>query len=112
MGFLGDVTHLGPIRLRPHDIEVAVAPAHAGALPGVVTRALRVGFEVRLTVEPDTTAAGWARPGSEVEPGSPGEPVSVVLTRTHARSLGIDVGTRVWLTAADGATTVPSMVAV
>lgn len=112
MGFLGDVTHLGPLRLRPHDIEVAVAPSHAGALPGVVTRALRVGFEVRLTVEPDTSAAGWARPGNEVEPGSGGEPVSVVLTRTHARALGIDVGSRVWLTAADGATTVPSMLAV
>jgi sulfate transport system ATP-binding protein len=111
MGFLGEVTQLGPIRLRPHDIEVAVTPVHAGALPGVITRMLRVGFEVRLTVEPDPSAAGWNRPGDEVRTASGSDPVSVVLTRTHARSLGIDTGSRVWLTPAAGATTVPSMVA-
>jgi sulfate transport system ATP-binding protein len=53
---------------------------------------LRVGFEVRLTV---LTVAG--------------EEVSVVLTRTHARSLGLEVGATVWLTVTAGATVVPSM---
>ncbi|WP_370248318.1 sulfate/molybdate ABC transporter ATP-binding protein [Nocardioides sp.] len=91
MGFLGEVTTLGGQRLRPHDIEVDTTPGRAGALPGTVVRHLRVGFEVRLTVAVD---------GAESD-------VDVVLTRTHARSLGVDEGARVWLTPAAGATTVP-----
>ncbi len=35
MGFLGAVTQLGPLRLRPHDIEVAVAPGVPGSTAGV-----------------------------------------------------------------------------
>ena len=42
-------------------------------------------------------------------PAEDGDEVTVVLTRTHARSLGLDEGVRVWLTPAAGATTVPSM---
>jgi sulfate transport system ATP-binding protein len=98
MGFLGEVTRLGHVRLRPHDIEVAARPGAAGAMPGTVVRYLRVGFEVRLTVE------------LEGETGA--EPVSVVLSRTHARSLDLELGSKVWLTAAVGAVTVPAMVAV
>jgi sulfate transport system ATP-binding protein len=98
MGFLGEVTRLGHVRLRPHDIEVALRPGAAGAIPGTVVRYLRVGFEVRLTVE------------LEGETGA--EPVSVVLSRTHARSLDLELGSKVWLTAAVGAVTVPAMVAV
>ena len=94
MGFLGEVTQLGDIRLRPHDIEVSASPAAAGAVAGQVTRVLRVGFEVRLTV---STAGGE---------------VTVVLTRTHARQLELAEGSQVWLTATSGATTVPAMVAV
>jgi sulfate transport system ATP-binding protein len=95
MGFLGDVTQLGGVRLRPHDVEVSVTPGLAGAVAGRVTRMLRVGFEVRLVVT--------------IEGGSD---VHVVLTRTHARSLELDEGVQVWLTPAVGATTVPAMVAV
>ncbi|UMG93815.1 sulfate ABC transporter ATP-binding protein [Nocardioides sp. TF02-7] len=105
MGFLGEVTRLGPVRLRPHDIEVAVTPGSAGALEGTVTRLLRVGFEVRLTVQPD------ASPTAGGNGGGP-EPVSVVLSRAHARSLDLELGSRVWLTPAVGAATVPAMVAV
>ena len=47
-------------------------------------RMLRIGFEVRLTV---LTVDG--------------DEVSVVLTRTHARSLGLAEGATVWLTPAD-----------
>jgi sulfate transport system ATP-binding protein len=100
MGFLGEVTRLGPVRLRPHDVEIAVAPGRAGAFPGTVTRHLRVGFEVRLQVQlADEFGAG-------------AEPVSVVLSRSHARSLDLELGSKVWLTAAVGAVTVPAMVAV
>lgn len=95
MSFLGDVTRLGDVQLRPHDIDVSVTPGLAGAVPGRVTRLLRVGFEVRLTVEAEEST-----------------PITVVLTRTHARSLELAEGARVWLTPAVGATTVPAMVAV
>ena len=91
MGFLGEVTRLDGLRLRPHDIDVATAPGGAHAVAGVVSRALRVGFEVRLTVDV---------PEQE-------EPTLVVLSRTHARALDIDLGTRVWLRPATGATSVP-----
>lgn len=92
MSFLGEVTHLSGIAVRPHDIDVSRAPLLAGAVEGTVSRLLRVGFEVRLVV---LTVVG--------------EEVSVVLTRTHARSLGIEEGSTVWLTVTAGATVVPSM---
>ncbi|UDY23919.1 sulfate/molybdate ABC transporter ATP-binding protein [Nocardioides sp. Kera G14] len=87
MGFLGDVTRLGGSLLRPHD--VVISPTPSGGYEGTVTRVLRVGFEVRVTV---LTVAG--------------EEVLVELTRTHARSLGVVEGATVWLSAAPGATTV------
>ncbi|HWM75289.1 MAG TPA: sulfate ABC transporter ATP-binding protein [Nocardioides sp.] len=95
MGFLGQVTRLGDVQLRPHDIEVSTAPGQAGAVTGRITRQLRVGFEVRLVVTTDT-----------------GDDVQVVLTRTHQRSMELEEGVRVWLTPAVGAITVPAMVAV
>jgi len=95
MGFLGQVTRLGDLQLRPHDIEVSVTPGLAAAVPGRVTRMLRVGFEVRLVVTTED-----------------GSDVHVVLTRTHARSLELSEGAQVWLTPATGAITVPAMVAV
>ncbi len=95
MGFLGEITRLGQTTLRPHDIEVATSPGTAGAIAGRVTRVLRVGFEVRLSVTTED-----------------GSDVLVVLTRTHARSLGLADGSPVWLAPATGATTVRAMVAV
>jgi sulfate/thiosulfate transport system ATP-binding protein len=92
MRFLGEVTELGGIVLRPHDVEVARTPQLAGAAEGTVSRVLRVGFEVRLQV---LTLDG--------------EEVSVVMTRTHARSLDIRDGDTVWLTPAEGAAVVPRM---
>jgi sulfate transport system ATP-binding protein len=92
MGFLGEVTRLNGEMIRPHDVDLSVAPLLAGSVEGVVSRVLRVGFEVRVTVLTDN-----------------GEEVVVVLTRTHARSLDLDTGRHVWLTPAAGATTVPAM---
>ena len=92
MSFLGEVTRLSGVTLRPHDIEVSTAPQLAGAVEGSVSRMLRIGFEVRLTV---LTVDG--------------EEVSVVLTRAHARALGVEEGSTVWLTPASGAAVVPSM---
>jgi sulfate/thiosulfate transport system ATP-binding protein len=91
MGFLGEVTTLGGRVVRPHDIEVSLARGAAGEVAGTVTRVLRVGFEVRVTV-------------TSVDD----EIVTVTMTRTHARHLGLEQGARVWLHAVDGHT-VPSM---
>lgn len=91
MGFLGEVTELSGLRLRPHDIDLATTPGAPDAVAGRVVRALRVGFEVRFTVEVEGQA----------------EPTLVVLSRTHARALDLDVGALVWLRPTTGATSVP-----
>ncbi|MBO0812733.1 MAG: TOBE-like domain-containing protein [Microlunatus sp.] len=83
MGFLGEVTEFDGVATRPHDIDVAVTPG-AGAVPGVVTRLVRIGFEVRLTVRPERGNGA----------------VNVVLSRSQQRSLGLAEGTRVWLSRA------------
>jgi sulfate/thiosulfate transport system ATP-binding protein len=94
MGFLGEVTRLNGVNLRPHDIEISTLPGLAGASAGYVTRLLRVGFEVRATVMTEE-----------------GDEVTVQLTRTHARAIGLDTDVKVWLTPANGATVVPAMAA-
>jgi sulfate/thiosulfate transport system ATP-binding protein len=85
MSFLGPVTTLGGQLIRPHDIDVYDIDTVLGAVPGVITRVTRVGFEVRLTVRTDR------------EPE-----VLVTLTRAHAR--GLEVGGKVWLVPSRGAT--------
>jgi sulfate transport system ATP-binding protein len=92
MDFLGEVTQLGDVRLRPHDIEIARTPDLAGSTSADILRLTRVGFEVRLVV------------GTE-----DGREVSVVTTRAHIRSLGLEEGERVWITPSSGAATVPAM---
>ena len=94
MGFLGETTTLNGVTLRPHDVHISRTPQLAGAAEGTLSRLLRIGFEVRATVLTDD-----------------GDEVSVVLTRTHARELGLEEGTRVWVTPASGALSVPTMVA-
>jgi sulfate transport system ATP-binding protein len=104
MSFLGPVTTLNGYLIRPHDIDVFTEEGHAaGASKGEVVRQLRVGFEVRLTVRPvEAPVHDVAAPGEEQE-------VSVVLTRSHARELGVDVGSTVWLSPNRGANQVPAM---
>jgi sulfate transport system ATP-binding protein len=92
MDFLGETTRLGGVVVRPHDIHVSTSPQLAGASEGTVARVLRVGFEVRVNVLTDD-----------------GEDVLIVITRTHARQLGLEPGVRVWITPAAGATATPSM---
>jgi sulfate transport system ATP-binding protein len=107
MSFLGPVTTLDGKLMRPHDIDVFTGGEVLGALSGEVVRMLRVGFEVRLTVRPTATK------GTHDDLAAPGEDddVTVVLTRSHARELGVDVGTKVWLEANRGATVGVSRVA-
>ncbi|MEP7091199.1 MAG: sulfate ABC transporter ATP-binding protein [Nocardioidaceae bacterium] len=105
MSFLGPVTTLDGQLIRPHDIDVVTGGDVAGATPGQVVRTLRVGFEVRLTVRPTASAAV-----GEVAARGEENDVSVVLTRSHARELGVEVGSKVWLSVNRGATAVSSAV--
>ena len=90
MSFLGPVTTLNGHLVRPHDIDVSDVNRVLGSVPGVITRVLRVGFEVRLSIRTDT------------DPD-----VLVTLTRTHAR--GLERGAKVWIAPTKGALTVPVM---
>ncbi|MBF4162507.1 sulfate/molybdate ABC transporter ATP-binding protein [Nocardioides acrostichi] len=89
MGFLGEVTSLGGRVLRPHDVELETGPGRDAAREAIVTRVLRIGFETRVLAE---TVQG--------------EQVTVVMTRTHARTLELVEGMTVWLSAAPGAVSV------
>ena len=86
MSFLGPVTTLHDTLVRPHDIEVFTDAHVAGSTEGRITRVLRVGFEVRLTVQvadhPD---------------------VEVFVTRATQRHLALEEGTAVWLAHTQGA---------
>jgi sulfate transport system ATP-binding protein len=87
MRFLGPVTQLGGHLFRPHDLEVRPGPA-AGAVPGRLTRALRVGFEVRLEI---ATAH---------------EVVLATMSRAAFQALGIELGSDVSVRPVHGATAV------
>ena len=109
MRFLGPVTQLGgqPGPAARHR-GVATSERCPAPSPARCTRMLRVGFEVRLTVRPVTGPAPVPDASAEVAaPGEEGD-VTVVLTRSHARGLGVDVGSRVWLSPHRGATVAPS----
>jgi sulfate transport system ATP-binding protein len=91
MSFLGEVTRLDGALIRPHDIDLFDHEAVLDAIPGVVSRLVRVGFEVRVSVSTEA-----------------GEDVTVMLTRAEARGTGIDVGSTVWLAPHRGAQSMPS----
>jgi sulfate transport system ATP-binding protein len=78
MSFLGPVTTLGGHLVRPHDIDVSATP-QPGSTPAVVTRIVRLGFEVRVEMQID------------------GQDVWAQLTRGTADSLGVDTGDTVHL---------------
>jgi len=109
MSFLGPVTRLRGELIRPHDIDVHTVETTAGSVAGEVVRLLRVGFEVRLTVRPDSPAAARSAGAADLTPPGEEDDISVVLTRSHARELDLEVGSRVWLRPNAGARTVPLM---
>jgi sulfate transport system ATP-binding protein len=90
MSFLGPVTSLGGQLIRPHDIDLTDSETVLGATPGIITRILKVGFEVRISVRTDED-----------------ENVLVTMTKSHAR--GLETGCKVWLVPTKGALTVPAM---
>jgi sulfate transport system ATP-binding protein len=90
MGFLGEVTHVNGLPVRPHDVDISTTPVLAGAAQGTISRILRVGFEVRVSVLTDG-----------------GEEVSVQLTKSHANALGLGENQTVWVSPTPGS--IPSM---
>lgn len=92
MSFLGPTTVLNGALCRPHDIEVFTHPAVSGSIPARVLRELRVGFEVRLTLELLDAAH---------------DEVTVTVTRAHQRSLGLRRGIDVWISPTHAAAAIP-----
>jgi sulfate transport system ATP-binding protein len=90
MGFLGEVTHVNGQAVRPLDVDISTTPILAGAAQGSISRILRVGFEVRVSVLTDA-----------------GEEVAVQLTKSHANVLELQEGQTVWVTPNPGS--IPSM---
>lgn len=86
MSFLGPVTNLGGYLVRPHDVDVSAQPHEGATATGtlggtaaVVTRIVRLGFEVRLEMRIGERDV-WAQ-----------------LTRGTADRLGIGPGDTVYL---------------
>ena len=90
MSFLGPVTKLNGRLVRPHDIDVHTTPEDSQGKAGKIVRLLRVGFEVRLTVELEEA----------VHPD-----VEVTVTRATQRHLNLEEGLRIWISPTNGART-------
>ena len=87
-GFLGPVTHLHGVPLRPHDIRVSGGP-EPGSTRATVRRIVHLGFASRLDAEL-----------------ADGQTVTVQLPRGEARELGVTGGRTVYLSdASDTPTT-------
>ena len=97
MSFLGPVTTLHGSLVRPHDIEIFTTPSIADAVPAKIQRVLRVGFEVRLTVQLQDADH---------------PPVEVFVTRATQRHLGLEEGLPVWVARTEGAAAKPAIHAV
>jgi sulfate transport system ATP-binding protein len=91
MRFLGPVTQIGGMLVRPHDLQVHLADPGDGARPGTVSRVVRVGFEVRIEI------------------ALLDQLVLVTMTRTEASQLGVEAGRAVWVRPTPGAPTVAAL---
>jgi sulfate transport system ATP-binding protein len=92
MSFLGPVTRLDGLLVRPHDLDLFSADP-GDATRGRIARVSRVGFEVRVEVTVGTSA------------------VLVTSTRTHFHALDVAVGDTVWIRPAVGAPSVAAVAA-
>ena len=81
MTFVGPVTRVGEAYVRPHDVEILLAPDGANT-EAMVARIVHLGFEVRVELV-DTE----------------GEQLSVQLTRDAATELELAPGDVVWVRA-------------
>ena len=84
MRFLGPVTELGGVLVRPHDLVLSTDPCPE-SVEGIVERVSRVGFEVRIVV----------RTGDRT--------VLVTQPRSQFLAARVEAGDRVWVRAEVGA---------
>jgi sulfate/thiosulfate transport system ATP-binding protein len=78
MSFLGPVTTLRGRLVRPHDLVLSAEPAD-GAVPAIVERVVRLGFEVRVDATVD------------------GQPIWAQVTRYRAQLLALRPGDTVYV---------------
>ena len=78
MDFLGPVTTLGGLAVRPHDIEI-ITSQQPGSVPATVVRLVRLGFEVRVDAVAD------------------GDDVWIQISRGEADRLDLAPGSAVFL---------------
>jgi sulfate/thiosulfate transport system ATP-binding protein len=74
MSFVGPVTRVNDRLVRPHDVQVLEHPGE-GTQPAEVTRLVRLGFEVRVELQP-----------------AEGEPLSAQLSRAEAEMIELAEG--------------------
>ena len=74
MSFVGPVTRIHDRLVRPHDVQVLEHPGE-GTQPAEVTRLIRLGFEVRVELQP-----------------AEGDPLSAQLSRAEAELLELAEG--------------------
>src|SRR5215213_4817392 len=79
MGFLGPVSQVGEQLVRPHDIEISLAPED-GARQAKVSRIVHLGFEVRVVLDVEGEGA-----------------VSAQITRHEAERLELTESGVVWV---------------
>jgi sulfate transport system ATP-binding protein len=79
MSFVGQANKLGDAWVRPHDLEIVLAP-NGTTREAQVERVVHLGFEVRAELTRDD-----------------GEALSVQLTRDQAESLELERGQIVWV---------------
>jgi sulfate transport system ATP-binding protein len=79
MSFVGQANRLGDAWVRPHDLEIVLAP-NGTTREAQVERVVHLGFEVRAELRRDD-----------------GAPLSVQLTRDQAEELELERGQIVWV---------------
>jgi sulfate transport system ATP-binding protein len=87
MSFLGPVTQLNGILVRPHDLELFPSP-EPDTVPATVQRVVRLGFEVRVDLTSRDDQAVW-----------------VQITRGEADKLGVEEGATFYIRPVIGAVT-------
>jgi sulfate/thiosulfate transport system ATP-binding protein len=80
MGFLGPVSRIGDVLVRPHDLTLALAPDETHTVEAMVLRVVHLGFEVRVDLELAGGAAAHAQ-----------------LTRDEANALELSSGDIVYV---------------
>src|SRR3984893_16103914 len=80
MGFLGPVSRIGDVLVRPRDLTLALAPDENHTVEAMVLRVVHLGFEVRVDLE----LAG-------------GAPAHAQLTHDEANALELTRGDRVYV---------------